>query len=197
MKPLLKLPITIGTVPLYSTYRCVHFEDSNECNHIGEWISTQVFCTLNHTHSSSIIIYRTVQIRSADRRLLGFGQFNQRERPVCAGLSNIRSSTTEAASILRTKFGIFWWAIRVGLIELRDYEWISNEDFQADTLCQLSWSHTHSDHGVRAHSGITEHIGKCYLAKTQRIQFCPKWGVTISELVCIEQLAPKCREIIH
>ncbi|XP_031632114.1 arrestin domain-containing protein 2-like [Contarinia nasturtii] len=34
MKPLIKLPITIGTVPLYSTYRCVHFEDSIESNHI-------------------------------------------------------------------------------------------------------------------------------------------------------------------
>lgn len=37
MKPLIKLPITIGTVPLYSTYRCVHFEDSIESNHIGKY----------------------------------------------------------------------------------------------------------------------------------------------------------------
>lgn len=38
-KPLLKMPVTIGTVPLYSTYRCVHFEDSTENNHIGKWKS--------------------------------------------------------------------------------------------------------------------------------------------------------------
>lgn len=38
MRSLIKMPITIGTVPLYSTYRCVHFEDSNEFNHIGGFI---------------------------------------------------------------------------------------------------------------------------------------------------------------
>lgn len=47
MKSLIKLPITIGTVPLYSTYRCVHFEDSVESNHIGK-------CVENHSHNCEI-----------------------------------------------------------------------------------------------------------------------------------------------